>query len=136
MQVPDAAKLNLPVVHDTAVAVIEPCTHAYPAVQSPLHDAEGSPSVAPYFPAAHMVQSAAPASLYEPMGQMFAVGMMDPKPQLYPAVHGPEHVEVVMRVASPKCPESQLVHELAPVKLNLPMGQIAAVELVEPSAQA
>ena len=77
---------------------MDPATHAYPALQFPLHSAVvrlgrapyfpaghrlvqlalGRPEVAPYRPAAQSVQLAAPVTLYFPGVQMAAVADADP----------------------------------------------------------
>jgi hypothetical protein len=85
-------RLNCPAGHRAAVADVDPATHAYPAVQYPVHRAEARPVVAPYVPAGHLVHAAALAVLYCPTGH--TVG--DPVP--------PEHWE----------PAGQAAHAAAP----------------------
>ncbi len=58
---PAPDKLYFPTLHTAAVVVVDPATHAYPAVQFPLHDAVVRPVVAPYVPAGHALHTPAPA---------------------------------------------------------------------------
>ena len=51
LQAPAPLKLYWPALHTEAVELVDPATHAYPAVHSPLHDALVSPDVAPNVPA-------------------------------------------------------------------------------------
>ena len=64
LQVPAPPKLYLPCPHTAAVPMVDPATHAYPAVHGPLHDALVSPDVAPNVPAGHAVHAPTPASEY------------------------------------------------------------------------
>jgi hypothetical protein len=52
-------KLNCPGTHTAAVALVDPLTHACPALQFPLHAAEDRPACAPNSPAAHAAVHAA-----------------------------------------------------------------------------
>ena len=83
--------------HTDAVALVDPATHTYPAVQlavqldtdkpdadpyrpashGPLQAAVDMAVVAPNSPALQLVQTPAPARLYVPSGQVTAVGTMD-----------------------------------------------------------
>jgi hypothetical protein len=53
MQYPEPWELNKPVGHRTAVAVIEPAEHTYPAAHGPVHNDVVKPAVSPYRPASH-----------------------------------------------------------------------------------
>ena len=53
-----------------------------------------------------------------------------------PGLHKPLQLAVGRPVVDPNCPMVQLVHVPAPVKLNLPTGQTAAVALVDPATHA
>ena len=84
-----------------AVAFVDPATHAYPALQFPLHAADDRPGAPPYRPAAHADVHAAvvrpvtfpkrptgqsthsphPDTLYRPTLQMLAVAVTDPATQ-------------------------------------------------------
>ena len=76
-------KLYRPAGHTAAVALVDPATHAYPALQFPVHSgvvrpldnpylpasqgplqlAFGMPDTAPYKPATHIVHTPAPVEL-------------------------------------------------------------------------
>ena len=47
VHVPAVARLYVPAAHWAAVAVVDPATHAYPAVHDPVHVATVSPAVEP-----------------------------------------------------------------------------------------
>ena len=64
VQTPAPPTLNLPSGHIAAVALVDPATHAYPALQFPLHAADGRPAVAPNVPAGHTLHTPAPLKLY------------------------------------------------------------------------
>ena len=64
VQAPAPPTLNLPVPQMAAVPLVDPGTQAYPAVQFPLHAADGRPAVAPYRPALQSVHTPAPPALY------------------------------------------------------------------------
>ncbi len=77
---PAPDKLYFPTLHTAAVEFVDPATHAYPAVQFPLHDAVVRPIVAPYVPAGQgavqFAEAIAAASPYVPG----AHGVQDPAP--------------------------------------------------------
>jgi hypothetical protein len=50
---PAPVKLYRPAGHNAAVAVVDPATHAYPALQFPLHVDDDKPLTDPYDPASH-----------------------------------------------------------------------------------
>ncbi len=50
MHVPAPAKLYRPAGHTAAVALVDPATHAYPALQLASHNAEVKPPTDPYRP--------------------------------------------------------------------------------------
>ena len=101
LQVPAPPKLYFPCPHIVAVAVIDPATHAYPAVHGPLHDALVSPDVAPNVPAGHALHTPAPASEYCPATHMDAVGDTLPSTHAYPAVHSPLQAELASPATAP-----------------------------------
>ena len=68
VQSPDPATLYVPDGHSTAVELVLPAGHAYPALHTPLHDADGKHVSLPYVPPGHTVQVAAPPALYLPAG--------------------------------------------------------------------
>ena len=110
-----------PATHGTAVPLVEPSGHAYPALHAPEHDDEVRPetapnrplghgplhdavavtAVVPYRPAAHAEQFPAPAREYCPGGHGSDVPFVDPLGQAYPAVQAPLHVGDVSPVAEP-----------------------------------
>jgi hypothetical protein len=112
VQAPDAAGAYCPVGHATAVVMVLPAGHAYPAVQfpeqaglvspeaapkvpagqGPLQAGELVPGTAPYRPALQLLQAIAPARLYVPAGHWTAVGLVDPGGHANPATHSPLHV--------------------------------------------
>ena len=47
VQDPAATRLYLPAGHSAAVALVDPATHAYPAVHGPVHVDTDRPLVAP-----------------------------------------------------------------------------------------
>jgi hypothetical protein len=101
LHTPAPLKLYLPDPHTAAVGVVDPETHAYPAVQFPVHDALVSPDVAPYVPAGHALHTPAPAREYCPALQMAAVGDTLPAAHAYPGVHCPLHAAVVSPGTAP-----------------------------------
>ena len=114
--------------------MVDPATHAYPALQlpehvdatnpvefpyeppshRPLHAAVDRPVVDPYTPAEHVVHAPAPATLNRPTEHIAAAAVVDPDPQKYPAVQGAEHAAMLRPVALPYRPAEQLLHTLAP----------------------
>jgi hypothetical protein len=52
-----APALNVPAEHINAVGVVDPGTHAYPALQFPEHIADVSPAMDPNRPAGHCVHN-------------------------------------------------------------------------------
>jgi hypothetical protein len=108
---PAPDRLYCPATQIAAVELVDPATHAYPAVHSPLHAAVlrpdtdpnvpaghgavhaavGSAVVLPYSPALQLLQVPAPASEYVPTPQVTAVALTDPMGHAYPAVQGPLH---------------------------------------------
>ncbi len=115
------AKEYLPALQKDTVAFVDPAGQAYPEVQLPeqdavvrpveapyvppgqlpLHEEVDRPCVAPYSPTGQAVHDAAPPVEYCPVGQMDAVGNVDPAGQAYPAVHGPVQAAVVRPVVAP-----------------------------------
>ncbi len=75
---PAPAKLYLPREHVNAVALTEPSTHAYPAVQAAVQLEVLIPVELPKRPAGQRVHTSAPARLYRPAGQIEAVADTDP----------------------------------------------------------
>jgi hypothetical protein len=139
-----------------AVALVEPTAHTYPAEHAPEQPAVVRPSVAPYLPPGHGVQDPTPPSLYVPALQRDAVGEVDRAAHAYPAEHAPEQPAVVRPSVAPYLPAghgplqaavdrpdvdpykptAQLLQEVAPDRLYVPTGQVAAVALRDPAAHA
>jgi hypothetical protein len=134
----------------------EPTGQVYPAAQGPEHRADGSAELAPYTPAGHAVQAAAPIKLYDPAAQATAVGDIEPTGQIYPAAQGPEqsalvkpgtlpnapaehkpvHEEEVSPALLPYLPDGHGVHTPAPARLYVPGLHCNVVPLVDPAGQA
>ncbi len=139
-----------------AVELVDPATHAYPAVHAPLHAGAVSAGTAPNDPAGQITHTAAPAKLYRPAGQMAAVELVDPAMHAYPAVQSPLHAAAVSPVVAPKDPAAQgpeqvaipkatadpnlpaghAMHDPDPARLYCPAGHTAAVAVVEPATHA
>jgi hypothetical protein len=101
MQLEAPARLYFPEGHIACVGIVDPATHAYPALQLPLHPALDSPPtkpyrpaghrplhaadvsavVSPYWPALQSVQEAAPARENLPLGHIKAVALVLPAGQ-------------------------------------------------------
>lgn len=146
--------LNCPGPHNTAVALVEPAGHAYPAVHSPEQAAEVSPGVAPYTPPGHSPEHDALYSpglapydpteqllqltpvLYVPTGHEDELALMLPAGHTNPTVHWPEQFAFVSPVAAPYKPVGQSVHAPAPPVLYRPSGHTWAVAVELPSGQA
>ncbi len=94
----------MPAGQVTAVALTDAGGHAYPAVQGPLHAADGRPAVDPYTPAGQSVHDPAPANEYRPAGQMDAVELTDPATHAYPALHAPSQLDDWYPVPDPNRP--------------------------------
>lgn len=102
------------------------------------------------------MQVGKPPVEYVPAGQMFAVALVLPAGQAYPAGHWPLQPGLVKPVTFPNAPAVQLALQFAdvnpvvdpyrpalqllhvpdPLKLNLPMGQMLPVALVVPTGHA
>jgi hypothetical protein len=152
---PAPPTLNLPSGHISADALADPGTQKYPAVQLPLHAADGRPAVAPYVPAGHALHAPAPPTLYRPAAHISAVALVDPAGQAYPALqlplqpalaipltapyvparHAPLQLAVGKAATAPYRPTLQFVQVLNPATLNLPAGQGDGVEDVDPAWQ-
>ena len=135
---------------------MDPATHAYPALQSPVHvdvvrpledpcrpESQGPlqlaldmVAVAPYRPVLQLVHTLAPARLYLPAGHTITVALVEAAGQAYPAAHDPLQLALDMAAVAPYRPVLQLVHTAAPAKLYRPAGQAAAVALVDPATHA
>jgi hypothetical protein len=81
--------LYVPAGQATAVALVDPGGHAYPAVQGPEHELLVSALALPNTPPGHGVHNDAPPRLYVPTGQATAEALVDPGGHAYPAVQGP-----------------------------------------------
>ena len=101
LHTPAPLKLYCPAGHTTAVAFVDPATHAYPALQLPLHPALDRPPTKPYRPAGQgplhaavvnadvkpnkpatqSVQNPAPAMEYLPAGHTTAEALVLPMGQ-------------------------------------------------------
>jgi hypothetical protein len=141
--------------HMDAVALVDPATHAYPAVQlavqldtdrpdtdpyrpvsqGPLQAAVDMAVVAPNSPALQLVQTPAPTRLNVPTGHVTAVARMDTGGQAKPGAHAPEHPGSAIAVEAPYRPAAQSLHIGAPERLYVPTGQGNAVPLVDPAGQ-
>jgi hypothetical protein len=124
-------RLNVPTGQITAVALVEPTGHEYPAEQGPeqvhdtwpgvdpylppghcaVHDAVVRPVVSPYSPGLHMLHDAAPDRLYVPSGHIAAVALMEPTAHAYPAEHAPEHASVIKLASDPYLPPGHGVQD-------------------------
>ncbi len=137
MHTPAPASEYVPAGHIDAVALVDPATHANPALQLPLQLADDIAAVAPYRPAAHAdvhaavvspvvfpnrpagqsTHTPAPDKLYRPTPHTAAVGVVDRATQKYPAVQFPLHVALVSPATPPNTPAGQSTHTSAPDKL-------------------
>ena len=54
LQLPAPDKEYRPAAHTSAVSLVDPAGHAYPALQLPVHDDTLSPDSDPYRPTSHM----------------------------------------------------------------------------------
>ncbi len=152
---PAPLTLNLPSGHISAVAFVDPATQACPALQLPLHAADGRPAVAPYVPAGHALHTPALPTLYRPAVHIAAVALVDPATQACPALQLPLHPAEVRpsvapyvpaghgavqeadarAVVAPYRPALQFVQVLDPATLNLPARHTDAVGDVDPAIQ-
>jgi hypothetical protein len=96
VQAPAPLKLYVPAGQVTAVALTDAAGHAYPAVQRPLHAADGRPAVDPYTPAGQSVHTPALANEYVPAAQVTAIALTDPAGHANPALHIPLQPAVVL----------------------------------------
>jgi hypothetical protein len=78
-QAPD--RLYRPDGHTAAVALTDPATQKYPALQFPLQLAFVRPCTPPYTPAGQFTHTPAPDRLYCPTPQIAAVALVDPAGQ-------------------------------------------------------
>jgi hypothetical protein len=84
------------------LGMMEFAGHVNPARQSPLHSALGSAVTLPNLPAGHDTHTVELAVLYFPAGHTTDVALVDPAAHVYPARHGPEHVDTTRPVVFPK----------------------------------
>lgn len=63
------------------------------------------------------------------------MGDVDPAAQMDPALQLPEHAALGSPATPPYSPGEQSVHREAPLRENLPGGQMDAVELTDPVGQ-
>jgi len=101
---PAPDKLYVPAGHTDTVALVDPATHAYPALQLPLQLADVRPADAPYRPVGHIVHDPAPGKLYSPAPHIDAVAFVDPAGHAYPAMQFPLHTDVVSPCVAPNLP--------------------------------
>lgn len=106
-----------------------------PPTQGPEHVAAVRPVAPPKSPAGQLVHTPAAPVLYCPTGQTEAVDDVDPLGHAYPALQGPEHVDVVRAVEDPNCPGGHDEHDGAPPVLYCPIGHAVAVDVVDPARQ-
>ncbi len=117
VHVPAPLALYVPRGHCTAVPLVDPAGHAYPAVHVPLHiDDDDRPVSLAHFPAAHRVQLVLPVALV-----------------YCPGLHGTQPLEPAAALKVPAAQEGQVD---VPPALYLPAEQMDAVALVEPEGQA
>jgi hypothetical protein len=118
---PAPVKLYRPVGHTAAVALVDPATHAYPALQlashmgvvspdmdpyrpaaqGPLQLALGMADTAPYRPALQLVHTPAPTKLKRPAGHTAAVAVVEPVMHAYPALQDPLQLALGMADTAP-----------------------------------
>ncbi len=113
MQTPAPDRLYFPTPHNAAVALVDPATHAYPALQLPLQEGDARAGVAPNVPAGQFRQ-VAPSRVYFPTEQLEDVGDTEPAAQVYPAVQLPLHAAVVRPGISPYVPAGHSVQLVEP----------------------
>jgi hypothetical protein len=149
-------RLYLPTPHNSAVALVDPAAHAYPAVHGPVHVAVVEPDDDPYSPAGHVVHTPAPPTLYVPAPHSTTVALVDPAGHAYPAAHapsqaedtapalepnrpagqGPVHATDVTAAESPYRPAAHGVHTAAPANEYLPAGHTDALAATDPGGHA
>ena len=141
MQLPDPLTLYWPAPHSTAVLLVDPTGHAYPALQLPEQLAVGRPAVPPnrpagqstqalhpdseYRPTAHSVQLLVPPALQVPAAHGVPVALVDPGGHVLPpgAVQLPEHAGLDSPELLPKVPGRHSVQPpTAPPTLYDPGG--------------
>ena len=140
----------------TAVGVVDPQGHAYPALQLPEHSGEDRPDIAPcvpaghgavqlalakpivdpYRPAAQSVHTPDPDTLYFPTGHTAAVADTDACMQKYPALQLPLHTALDRPLVAPYSPAAQSAHAAHPDSEYRPGGHMDAVALVDPATHA
>ena len=91
--------LYCPAGHTTAVALVDPGGHAYPAAQPPLHAADGRAPVDPKVPPGQATQAPNPGRLYVPATHATAVGLVEPAGHAYPALQLPVHAAADVKPA-------------------------------------
>ena len=126
--------LYMPTGHSTAVPLLDPAGHAYPARHSKVQTLV-RPLPPLYVPAGQSLQAPAPASAYLPAGHFFNVPDVDPAGHSYPAEHDPEHSAVERIVVDPYCPGGHNVQVAAAAREYCPAGHTLAVELYDPAGQ-
>ncbi len=124
MHDPAPPRLYVPGEHCTAVALVDPAAHAYPAEhgpeqlvelrpevtpylparQAPLQASVVSPKESPYRPGLHCVHDPAPPRLYVPGEHRTAVALVDPTGHACPAEHGPEQLVELRPEVAPYLP--------------------------------
>ena len=78
VQLPAPLELYCPTAHITAVALVDPAGHAYPALHAPSHSDHDDPALPPYSPAGQFVQDPAEACEYVPAAHSTAVAFVEP----------------------------------------------------------
>ena len=73
--------LYCPAAHGTAVALVDPAGHAYPAAHGPLHDDVVSDVALPNVPPGHELHTDTPPVLYGPTAQGACVALVEPSGQ-------------------------------------------------------
>jgi hypothetical protein len=130
--------LYFPGGHRTAVELVDPTGHAYPAKHAPLHSAlpKALTAGSNHTPPGHAMHAADPARLYLPAGHTEAVAFVDPAGHAYPALQSPPHVRLSVWFGSTQVPTRHVVQDTDPAALYVPIGHKDIVGLVVPAGHA
>ena len=138
--VPAPPTLYCPTAQPTAVALVDPVGHEYPAAHGPLHADVASPGdapkrpashgplhaavvnsgVAPYRPALQLLQIAAPGREYCPGEHGTAVGVTEPAGHANPALQLPLQFAATAAGVAPKDPALHV-----PLQVATPIAAVA-----------
>ncbi len=101
-----------PTGHIDAVELVDPATHAYPALHSPLQLAVAMAATLPYRPATQSTHTLALAREYFPAAHASDVEFVDPGAHTYPALQLPLQLDDDRPDKAPKSPAGQAaVHD-------------------------